>query len=470
MTSEFKQESGKRDASGLLAAFFVGRYLGYSLIVAWFLSIFFNALSFLAGVETILLWHSHLLSSVAHLGFSAVLVLLASRLSPLNHRRDALYLAGAMGTVGSLIICLCSLDVLESQWYFLGFLIVGASAAWIELAWSEIFSVLGVKRAIWMLASTTVLGCLFYLVVRQLSLVPFMVIVTLLPLAGMFLLRPSNSPLLQHPVESKLKTALAALPLRLMCVIGLLFFVYGVSRSFLMLNGAEHDQNGAIEYLNYLLPLVLSSLIAIVLKGRNFRSLLYICIFLLAGGAIVIAYSENAAFLAIFVSGTVVQVLEFLVWFMLIDLTVSRKTTAMFAMAVLYSLRYLGMLLGQVIGEFLWVWGSPIAASLSIMCLLLAATMVGAGAEPLIISLVSPDDRRVGMEKVKLAVAAKHYALSPRESEILTIWCAGRSSAYIQKELGITHNTVKTHIAHIYTKVGVSNREDLMSTIESLKK
>lgn len=60
---------------------------------------------------------------------------------------------------------------------------------------------------------------------------------------------------------------------------------------------------------------------------------------------------------------------------------------------------------------------------------------------------------------------SSQYGLSPRETEVLTLLAQGRTRLYIQEELVLAENTVKTHIGHIYRKVGVSNRQELLDLV-----
>lgn len=48
--------------------------------------------------------------------------------------------------------------------------------------------------------------------------------------------------------------------------------------------------------------------------------------------------------------------------------------------------------------------------------------------------------------------------LSPRESEVLTFLLEGESNRQISRKLHISTNTVKTHVTHIFNKLGVENR------------
>ena len=55
--------------------------------------------------------------------------------------------------------------------------------------------------------------------------------------------------------------------------------------------------------------------------------------------------------------------------------------------------------------------------------------------------------------------------LSPRETEIFILLAQGRTRTLIQEELVLAENTVKTHISHIYAKLNVGNRQDMMSLV-----
>lgn len=43
--------------------------------------------------------------------------------------------------------------------------------------------------------------------------------------------------------------------------------------------------------------------------------------------------------------------------------------------------------------------------------------------------------------------------------------CKGRSRAYMAETLFITENTVKTHVSHIYGKLGVHSKTELQHFI-----
>lgn len=61
---------------------------------------------------------------------------------------------------------------------------------------------------------------------------------------------------------------------------------------------------------------------------------------------------------------------------------------------------------------------------------------------------------------------AKEYDLSPREEEVFILLAKGRDTIFIQSELGISNHTVRSHVYHIYQKLNVHSRQELLDFIE----
>jgi DNA-binding CsgD family transcriptional regulator len=54
--------------------------------------------------------------------------------------------------------------------------------------------------------------------------------------------------------------------------------------------------------------------------------------------------------------------------------------------------------------------------------------------------------------------AIRSLGLSPRECEILALLASGRSNKEMARSLGISPNTIKTHVGRVYEKLDVANR------------
>lgn len=68
--------------------------------------------------------------------------------------------------------------------------------------------------------------------------------------------------------------------------------------------------------------------------------------------------------------------------------------------------------------------------------------------------------------KERCVKLARDCGLTPRETEILILFAKGRSAVRIQEELVISRGTVTTHLQHIYRKVDVHSRQELLDAIE----
>lgn len=66
------------------------------------------------------------------------------------------------------------------------------------------------------------------------------------------------------------------------------------------------------------------------------------------------------------------------------------------------------------------------------------------------------------------AQLAQEAGLTPREGEILQLLARGRTSIVIQEKLVLSHNTVKTHVHHIYEKLHVHSQQELIDQVERL--
>ena len=75
---------------------------------------------------------------------------------------------------------------------------------------------------------------------------------------------------------------------------------------------------------------------------------------------------------------------------------------------------------------------------------------------------------RKGRFQRRCQAVADLYQLSPREAQVLVFLGKGRSISAIKDELAISEGTAKTHINHVYKKLDVHSRNELIELIESM--
>jgi DNA-binding NarL/FixJ family response regulator len=76
---------------------------------------------------------------------------------------------------------------------------------------------------------------------------------------------------------------------------------------------------------------------------------------------------------------------------------------------------------------------------------------------------MSPSVARMVISRLHETTAGKDYQLTPREKEILQSLSRGNSFKLIAAELGISLETVRTHIKHIYDKLHVQSQIEAVS-------
>ena len=69
---------------------------------------------------------------------------------------------------------------------------------------------------------------------------------------------------------------------------------------------------------------------------------------------------------------------------------------------------------------------------------------------------LTPAPAPAGFERNEAAI--RSLGLSPRECEILALLASGQSNKEIARTLGISPNTVKTHLARVFEKLEVQKR------------
>ena len=79
-------------------------------------------------------------------------------------------------------------------------------------------------------------------------------------------------------------------------------------------------------------------------------------------------------------------------------------------------------------------------------------------------NVVPPEVAAGLVSEIRLRKQSDAPALTPREQEILHLIAAGKSLPQIAKELYLGLTTVKTHVQHLYEKLGVSDRAAAVAT------
>jgi DNA-binding CsgD family transcriptional regulator len=94
-------------------------------------------------------------------------------------------------------------------------------------------------------------------------------------------------------------------------------------------------------------------------------------------------------------------------------------------------------------------WGREvIAATLTLVAVVVGMKLASVSPPPVVVE--APVDPGVGL-------------LSPRELQILRLLDRGLTNKELSSELGVSENTVKTHLSNLYEKLGVGRRTEALA-------
>lgn len=187
------------------------------------------------------------------------------------------------------------------------------------------------------------------------------------------------------------------------------------------------------------------------------------------------------------VADTAMQALSLMCFVWLVR---KRVLNVYFAAGLCQGVIQLGVLMGNVAGllAFPLVLDGSLSVFvlvLSLICLMVASqsllpefeSILDPGMLPAVVS-VAEDGAGGGAAETGRAAAedpidvrcrelAGAYGLSARELEVLGYLARGRSQPYIRDKLVLSRNTVATHVKHVYTKLGVHSKQEVIDLVDA---
>lgn len=477
------------------------RFAGFSLLACWFISVCLGP--FMRGWVVAL--GPHALDPVC-LGAAlmALTVLLVTlRVVPLSRRYAAGVLMGLLASLGILATSMPGMVVpLLGPWVLWVLAVVaGACVMGLSLAWQEYFATQGVRAALLGMAACCAVGTVLF---AGLCALPAgdevrCVVVALMPLASALVLRPQRGTRFYATFSGGITTRqLLANILNdysprmfVLCGLATMAAACGCAPCLRALTSLDSGAparelvgEGALVAVGVLVGLAMALACAAVAFGRPQRimRLFYGALPLLmagvalafvageaagsGGGAAGVGLAAGIAGAAGLVStGAGLSGAFCLVWALMVDCAHRKRLPTLGLLASLGAACFAGLAFGLA-GAALAGYDTARCAVAALVVLGIAALVFASFNGKVNVSEESfAAPARTSQEEATLAYAARH-GLTPRETEVLQVWLTGHNAAYIERELGISRNTVKTHLNHIYQKTGTSGREDLLAALD----
>lgn len=462
----------------------IERVAGLGLYWSWvYLS--FNQQLFLpdalARPETVMA--IHIASCVsAGLAFFGTLVF-RKRLVEANKRR-ALAIGVVACVIGTMLYAVFPFSG-EYGVCLAGAIISGVGASTLVLAWGDRFSALSQRRAVICTACSHGLAFALFAIAVAIGSIAVVASMLLAPIAsGALALHDRGTQATRRPSDTEEglfgQPPILSRPFAIgLCIVA---FAYGGIRAF-VLSPANTSAAFPVFFISAGGIAALLLLTAGIAKHENgvslssgYRTALPIIVL---SCAVLLFLGNEGIRWAWVLNASATSMVEMITWIVLIDVCRSSRFEPIAVFAAGRALVHAGMALGELSGWH-FVSHDMIAQFCVVLIVVLTfATGLLSSARDGSLWFDPPtkDELSAGRRKEPsgedegglesaLVLAAERYGLSPREKEVFLLWARGYGSKYVQDKLCISASTVKTHVRHVYGKMGVQNRAELMLLIE----
>lgn len=171
--------------------------------------------------------------------------------------------------------------------------------------------------------------------------------------------------------------------------------------------------------------------------------------------------------------------LSMLVLLMACTVSYSTKSSPIWVFGVFYLFQFAAQLAGAGVGlATKWLGGSWYLAAIMIAAVIVVATTFILSSEKNLFSfwehrIIEGKNEGASLEELtelKVRCLGVTYGFTDREMEIVKLAALGQTNAQIARETFISEGTVKVHLHHVYQKLGVHTRKELLQMIQDQKK
>lgn len=419
---------------------------------------------------------------------TVVVVLIATGIAwrnlDLERARWTHFTAPALVATGTVLSAIASsLEPPPTALQYASGILSGVGSGWLCILWADALSRLDVERIEVVVPAASVVTLLCSLVFPSIQGIPGVAAVALLPLASGALLLLSYRDKMPNPAAAS-EAALARTRdggvmrtvLRASVVLCIAYFAIGFM-------GAMDGSKGIAAMLGgFDIPAFIGSVFGIVMAlcfvlytvRIDFASLFRWLVPLLVLALALLPWKAMApAFIADTIASVADTSMQVITYIYIIGLARKRLLPAALGIGLAQGFLQLGVLAGNVAGAQA---ASQVAVGqlnvfvlvLGLICLVSFSALLvpQRAAKPVDRTPASCDEGGAPRIELRCSRLAREGGLSNREAEILVYLAKGRSQPYIREELFLSKNTVATHVKHIYQKLNVHSRQELLDLFD----
>lgn len=353
----------------------------------------------------------------------------------------------------------------------------GAGVAWLYLQWAPFYASLSTKDVVAAVFIAMAVGSALKVPLDMLPAWPAAAILAVLPALSVLLVHRAARCPVAAPASPRLfhEENPTAIPWGILVGVAAYSFVIGAVKAFP--DAAAPVPFWLLTLVHHGVEIALAAAMLwwVLVRGRAIRfSALWRAILLFTAAALIfLPVAGPAAEPWILLSAGIAQTLVvMLLWAMLADVAhhAAARPTVIFASGwIAYSLP---LAAGELLG---WAVAGSEAASLALAAMAYLVTVVAV----LALSDAAFSQRRIfadldvpapvpaayaGIE-VQCRALGQERGLTAREVEVLQMLAKGRSKSYIAENLFISENTVRSHAKHIYQKLDVHSKQEVLDLL-----
>lgn len=354
----------------------------------------------------------------------------------------------------------------------------GIGIAWLYLQWAPFYAELDVRNAIACIFVAMAAGSAIKIIIDLLPGIAAAALMTVMPFASVLLVRSalSHQPPLERQPRIFHDPSLASVPWKIILGVVVYSLIIGVIQS-MALQAEAPIPAWITSVVLHCTEIVVAVCVLWWVFPRggllHFSNLWRTVLLFTATGLFFLPIINPAlASWAIVLISIAQTLVVMILWIMLADIAHHSKTSPYVIFGsgwVAYTLPFaLGEIGGKAAG--LHGWGTQWLVLLAYVLTIAAVFALNESnfsQRRIFADLDMPTPEQsffAGIDESCRALG-RERGLSPRETEVLQLLCKGRSKSYIAESLFISENTVRSHSKHIYQKLNVHSKQDILDLI-----
>lgn len=357
----------------------------------------------------------------------------------------------------------------------------GMSMSNLFAAWMEVLSLNRFGQSCMIVGIAYAVASLMTIVSHALPIVSGVALLLLCPLLSLHLLlqrQPDKNPIQEYP-----KNTIFIFPKQLILLLIIIYMNGGILLHIITLDSSY----ASTFYWSYLLYALICPLMGWILfryEDIDLRSLYRLILPTMLVGFLLLLFDEpftkNAALLLLQADSAFLNMYTWLLFPYFARFSDRPAATCALGLAVMIASNILGLMLVKFFSAYLF--GSHTIQTVSIIACLLSALAIPLfpGEKETFSGWLTSAPPELDPAEIKFPLSSSAVSqepnaplsindlpLSTREIDVLLLLCKGRSGRYISEALNISNNTVKFHTRNIYSKLEVTNRQELLTLFET---